>query len=219
MNEQTTEAMVRSGLLAGFGGVDTANHYRNHRGVRRGIAAARAAGHSAPVWLQTKIVRRERVKPKTRPFRAAAARSHTRPPRVRCRAQEGCGNSVDPRSPVRLGSCYHDTLAVFEASLRELGVASVDLTLLHSPPCVPGAPWVQECIGHPMADLVYPLRCDCDAAQPCRMMQQQWSALEAAFAANKTRAIGVSVKLSPTSLRRSLAVAPSRLCAACVPLP
>lgn len=55
MNEQSTEAAVRHALLAGFQGIDTANHYRNHAGVRRGIAAARAAGHSADVWLQTKM--------------------------------------------------------------------------------------------------------------------------------------------------------------------
>ncbi len=40
MDDQKTEAMVRSGLLAGFMGIDTANHYRVHGGVKRGIAAA-----------------------------------------------------------------------------------------------------------------------------------------------------------------------------------
>ena len=169
MNDATTEVAVRAAVLAGFAGVDTANHYRNHRGVRFGIASARNAGHRSSVWLQTKI--------------------------------EGCGNSIDPRSPIRRGTCLQDTLDVFHKSLDELGVTKVDLTLLHSPPCVPGAPWVHgrddgstpgQCIGHPAQDLVYPERCDCSAAQPCRMMQQQWQALERVYAANQTRAIGVS---------------------------
>jgi hypothetical protein len=53
MNETTTQAMVTHGLRAGFLGIDTANHYRNHRGVARGIAAARAAGDApSSVWLR-----------------------------------------------------------------------------------------------------------------------------------------------------------------------
>ena len=169
MNDVTTEAAVRRALLAGFDGIDTANHYRNHAGVRRGIAAARRMGHTRSVWLQTKI--------------------------------EGCGNSVDSRSPVLRGSCHRDTLSVFQASLRELGVSQVDLTLLHSPPCVPGAPWVHgrddgttpgQCIGHPAQDLVYPERMDCTAEEPCRMMQQQWRALEEMYHRNFTLSIGVS---------------------------
>ena len=161
MDNDKTQAMVTSALLrAGFAGVDTANHYRNHEGVRKGIAAARAGGHTADVWLQTKM--------------------------------EGCGNSVDPRSPILRGSCYRDTLKVFDDSLSELGVERVDLTLLHSPPCVPGASWNMGCIGHPAQDLVYPHRCDCAAPEPCKMMQQQWKALEEVYAAGKTRSIGVS---------------------------
>ena len=105
---------------------------------------------------------------------------------------EGCGNSVDRRSPVLQGSCYHDTHAVFAASLRELGVEQVDLALLHAPPCVPGANWVHECMGNPAADLVYPNGLDCTAEVPCRMMQEQWKALEEVYASGKTRSIGVS---------------------------
>ena len=161
MDNDKTERMVTTALKAGFLGIDTANHYRNHEGVRRGIAAARAAGDVADdVWLQTKM--------------------------------EGCGNSVDPRSPILKESCYEDTRSVFSKSLEELGVEKVDLTLLHSPPCVPGAPWNQGCIGHPAQDLVYPRRCDCAAAEPCRMMQQPWKALEDEYAAGRTRSIGVS---------------------------
>jgi diketogulonate reductase-like aldo/keto reductase len=148
---------VRNALLAGFRGIDTANHYRVHDGVRRGIADARAAGYNGDVWLQTKM--------------------------------EGCGNSLDAESRIVAGSCYEDTRTVFLASLRELGVDSVDSTLLHSPPCVPGASWVQRCFG---PGDVYPDRCDCSATAPCEMMQQQWRALEEMYAAGKTRAIGVS---------------------------
>ena len=158
--------------------MDTANHYRNHRGVARGIAAARAEGHDGPVWLQTKI--------------------------------EGCGNSVDPRSPVLQGSCYRDTLAVTESSLRELGVSQVDLLLLHAPPCVPGAPWVEECMGVPTEDLVYPHGIDCTADVPCAMMQQQWAALEEVYAAGKARAIGVSNYCAPclACIAKTMTVAP-----------
>lgn len=160
---EKTRALVELGLKAGFKGIDTANHYRNHDGVRRGIAAARAAGHVAPgqdVWITTKM--------------------------------EPCGNSIDPRSPILKGTCYEDTLKVFDDSLKELGVAKVDLTLIHGPPCVPGASWHEGCIGAPGQDLVYPLRCNCAAAQPCKMMQAQWKALEEAYTSGRTRAIGVS---------------------------
>ena len=189
MNEDRTATMVRQALLAGFRGVDTANHYRVHGGVRRGIAEAKAAGHTGPVWIQTKM--------------------------------EGCGNSFDAQSRIVAGSCYEDTLRVFEASLRELGacvflisehdhllranlprspewlrlspsragVESVDSTLLHSPPCVVGAPWVNQCFG---PGDVYPDRADCTADEPCAMIQQQWRALEEAFNSGRTRSIGVS---------------------------
>ena len=54
----------------------------------------------------------------------------------------------------------------------------VDLTLIHSPPCVVGAKWNDGCMGNPAMDLVYPRNCDCAAAEPCEMMQQQWLAME-----------------------------------------
>ena len=160
MNEGRTGAMVYDALFAGFQGVDTANHYRNGRGVARAIADATANGFSGSVWLQTKI--------------------------------EGCGNSVDPRSRILRGSCYEDTLAVFDASLDELAASTVDLALLHAPPCVPGADWNQGCGGPEQQDAVYPHLCDCAAAEPCEMIQQQWRALEAMYSAGRTRSIGVS---------------------------
>jgi len=160
MNETSTATMVKNALLAGFPGVDTANHYRNQRGVATGIAAARTAGFDGGLWLQTKV--------------------------------EGCGNSVDERSPVLRDACGEGTLAAFEQNLRELRVPWVDLTLLHSPPCLPGAAWVDHCWGGPGSDPIYPHRANCSAAEPCEMMQQQWLALESVYAAGKSRSIGVS---------------------------
>ncbi|KAL1524736.1 hypothetical protein AB1Y20_019619 [Prymnesium parvum] len=167
MNSSAAAAQVHAALLAGFPGVDTANHYRNQRGVARGIAAARAAGWSGRLWLQTKV--------------------------------EGCGASVDPRSRILSSNCFNGTYEAVLRNLEELGVERVDLTLLHSPPCVAGAAWVQPapgwpggCGGNPAADLIYPHRCDCAATEPCAMMREQWRALEAAYAAGLTRAIGVS---------------------------
>jgi len=163
MNDTSTEAEVYAGLMAGMVGVDTANHYRNQRGVAAAIARARADGLTARVWVQTKV--------------------------------EGCGNAVDARSPVLQGSCFNDTLAVHADNLALLNASAVDLTLLHAPPCVPGAAWVpQGCwnvSGTPQLSL-YPTQCDCADPVPCGMMQQQWLALEQAYKAGTTRAIGVS---------------------------
>ena len=54
-NDTSTAATVKMGLLAGFNAVDTANSYRNQKGVADGIAAARSAGFTGPVWVTTKI--------------------------------------------------------------------------------------------------------------------------------------------------------------------
>ena len=86
---------MEQALLAGFPGVDTANHYRNHEGVRRGISSARRDGYKGDVWVQSKV--------------------------------EGCGNSVDSRSPVLRGQCYEHTLARLEDDLRNVGVEWLDL--------------------------------------------------------------------------------------------
>ena len=157
MNPDRTANMVRDALLSGFSGIDTADHYRVHDGVKRGIEMARAQGYSGTPWVQTKM--------------------------------EGCGNSFDAGSRIVRGSCYEDTLAVFDKSLRELGVARVDSVLLHAPPCVIGASWNRGCGG---PGDVYPDRTDCAAEEPCRMLQEQWRALEQAYLSNRTRAIGVS---------------------------
>ena len=68
----------------------------------------------------------------------------------------------------------------------------VDLTLLHSPPCVEDADWVDDCMGNPAADLVYPHLCDCSDEEPCGMLQQQWLALEAVY---KVRFLAIACPL------------------------
>lgn len=169
MNDTSTASDVKEGILAGFPGIDTASHYLNQRGVAAGIAASGVA--RSDLWLSTKV--------------------------------EGCGNSVT--IPVRKGSCYSDTLAVINQNLAELNTSAVDLTLLHSPPascscthgpqgwqCVANATWNEGCEGNPASDLIYPTHCKCDQPEPCAMIQQQWKALEVAYKAGHTRAIGVS---------------------------
>lgn len=78
---------------------------------------------------------------------------------------EDCGNSVDPRSPVLAGHCFNGTVAAFNQNLEQLRVSRVDLTLIHGPPCVPGASWVDGCQGNPAEDLIYPRNCNCAAKQ------------------------------------------------------
>lgn len=160
MNDQKTENMVHNALLAGFPGIDTANHYRNHWGIARGIQRSRQDGYQGQLWLQTKI--------------------------------EGCGNSVDPRSTIVRGSCHQGTIEVFHKDLKALGVAQIDMALLHAPPCVPGAPWVEWCGGPDQQDKVYPHNMDCTQAEPCEMIQEQWLALESLYKEGKARSIGVS---------------------------
>jgi len=164
MDDDRTDVMVYRALKdGGFRGVDTANHYRNHAGVARGIASAYRDGYVGDVWLQSKI--------------------------------EGCGNSVDRRSPVLGGSCREDTLARLDDDLQALRVERLDLALIHAPPCVPGATWNQGCggpDGPDPNDKVYPRLTDCSAEEACRMVQEQWKALEEAYFAGKARAIGVS---------------------------
>jgi diketogulonate reductase-like aldo/keto reductase len=161
-NNTSTELSVTAGLLAGFPGVDTANHYRNQVGVAAGVAAARRQGVAGKIWLQTKV--------------------------------EGCGNSIASVDGVDVlpPSCYNDTLAVVDQNLKLLNVETVDLTLLHSPPCVPNAPWISGKCGGMDLPSIYPTGCDCSQPAPCAMMREQWRALERAYADGKTRAIGVS---------------------------
>lgn len=158
-NNTATEKCVMDALIAGFPGIDTANHYRNQVGVAQGVAAARQQGVTGDIWLQTKV--------------------------------EGCGNAVEPQTPVRLGLCFNDTLDRVKQNLVELSVEKVDLTLLHSPPCIPNASWVEGC-GAGTLPQIYPNKCNCAADQPCEMMQQQWLALEQIYKQGKSRAIGVS---------------------------
>jgi len=149
--------MVHNALLNGYQAIDTANHYYNHAGVKRGIDAARRDGFHGELWLQTKV--------------------------------EGCGNTLDPRGQVLKGSCFQDTLAIFEKDRSALGVPTLDLTLIHAPPCLPHAPWTEGCMG---PGDVYPHQADCTNREACEMIQHQWLALESLYKAKKTRAIGVS---------------------------
>ena len=90
---------------------------------------------------------------------------------------EPCGHSI--LQPVRPGYCHDDTLAAFDANLAQLRTSYVDLTLIHSPPCVPNASWVEgPCLWPDQPDAVYPHQCNCADPVPCAMMQQQWAALE-----------------------------------------
>ena len=106
---------------------------------------------------------------------------------------EPCGHSI-----IRHGHCHNDTLAVFEQNLQQLGVESVDMTLIHAPPCVPNSGWADAtCLWD---SAIYPSRCDCSAAEPCAMMQSQWAALESMYRAGRTKALGVS-NFCPACLR------------------
>jgi 2,5-diketo-D-gluconate reductase A len=106
---------------------------------------------------------------------------------------EPCGHSV-----VREHHCYEDTLTVLAQNLQQLDMPFVDMTLIHAPPCVPNSGWADPtCLWDSM---IYPHNCNCAAAEPCSMMQQQWRALEEMYRAGKTRAIGVS-NFCPACLR------------------
>lgn len=153
-NNTSTEQSVSDGLIAGFPGIDGANHYANQVGVAAGIADARKKGLTGDIWITSKV--------------------------------EGCGDASN--SPIINGNCFNDTLKMFDLNLQQLGVRP-NLTILHSPPCVPSAKWTQGCQG---PGPVYPNKCDCGAAAPCKMMQDQWRALEQRYAEAKTHAIGVS---------------------------
>ena len=99
---------------------------------------------------------------------------------------EPCGHSI-----IRNGHCFEDTLAAFNQNLKQLNLSQVDMTLIHAPPCVPNSGWADDaCVWD--NEPIYPQHCKCSVEAPCKMMQQQWAALEQMLKANKTRAIGVS---------------------------
>eukprot|EP00656_Telonema_subtile_P050235 TRINITY_DN645_c0_g1_i5.p1 TRINITY_DN645_c0_g1~~TRINITY_DN645_c0_g1_i5.p1 ORF type:complete len:323 (+),score=77.69 TRINITY_DN645_c0_g1_i5:225-1193(+) len=82
----------------------------------------------------------------------------------------GCGVLTQGLQP----PCFANTQKLALASIDALGLETVDLMLLHFPPILGS---LEGCkIG----------------SKPCIKMQEQWAALEDLYAANKTRAIGVS---------------------------
>ena len=99
---------------------------------------------------------------------------------------EPCGHSI-----VREGHCYADTLAAFDQNLAQLNVSAVELTLIHSPPCVPNSSWADAACVWDDED-IYPQNCNCADTAPCAMMQAQWAALTLRYREGKTKAIGVS---------------------------
>jgi diketogulonate reductase-like aldo/keto reductase len=104
---------------------------------------------------------------------------------------EPCGHSLI--TPIYQHHCYGQSLKAFDDNLHELATDQVDLTLLHSPPCVLNSTWADpQCYWPDQPDAVYPQHCDCAAPEPCSMMQAQWAALELRYKQNKTRSIGVS---------------------------
>jgi diketogulonate reductase-like aldo/keto reductase len=156
-NATATAPAVRDALLAGFPGIDCANHYHNQVGVAEGVASSGL--DRASIFLSTKI--------------------------------EPCGHSRI--TPLYEGHCYNESLAAFDQNLAQLGTDYVDLTLLHSPPCVPNSTWADpQCMWPDQPDAVYPQHCNCRAKEPCDMMQKQWKALEKRYEEGKTKAIGVS---------------------------
>lgn len=101
---------------------------------------------------------------------------------------EPCGHSK-----VHVFNCYNDTIKVFKENLVQLNTPVVDLTLLHSPPCVPNSSWADpQCMWPDQPNAIYPQNCDCADPVPCAMMREQWRALELMYKRKKTRAIGVS---------------------------
>ena len=167
-NATSTAPAVRDALIAGFPGIDCANHYHNQVCVcvcvcvcvRVLRASASAYCVSAPVHdgnltyvfaasfcpydilLQVGVARGI----------AMARPSLPHDPWLQTKV-EPCGHSII--TPVRPGHCYNDTLAAFEQNLVQLNVSSVDLTLIHSPPCIPNSTWADpQCMWPDQPDAV-----------------------------------------------------------------
>jgi diketogulonate reductase-like aldo/keto reductase len=109
---------------------------------------------------------------------------------------EPCGNSRI--TPLYEGHCYNQSLQAFQQNLVQLNVDFVDLTMIHAPPCVLNSTWADpKCYWPDQPDAVYPQHCNCAAAEPCHMIQEQWKALEKMYKEGKTRSIGVSNFCAP----------------------
>lgn len=58
MDDDKTDLMVYNALTkGGFRAVDTANHYRNHKGVARGIKSAYRDGYKVPMIEISSLLR------------------------------------------------------------------------------------------------------------------------------------------------------------------
>jgi|EP01049_Picozoa_sp_SAG25_P011557 diketogulonate reductase-like aldo/keto reductase len=138
-NDTYASSGVVLSIKAGFRSIDTANDYFNQVGTGEGIGTAISSG----------MVTRDEL------FVTSKV--------------EGCGVPHPPHgTPVKLGSCYNDTLAVFAENLGLLKLPSVDLMLVHKPP--PGG---------------------C-SPENCPRMQEQWAAFEHMLGEGKAKSIGVS---------------------------
>lgn len=83
----------------------------------------------------------------------------------------GCGvEGIGQSGALPCASAYAGTQKFNDANLELLNMSYVDLVLVHFPPSAIGA----------------------SSDQICTYVQQQWKAMEEFYAANKTRAIGVS---------------------------
>eukprot|EP00930_Biecheleria_cincta_P087186 TRINITY_DN76437_c0_g1_i1.p1 TRINITY_DN76437_c0_g1~~TRINITY_DN76437_c0_g1_i1.p1 ORF type:complete len:330 (-),score=62.85 TRINITY_DN76437_c0_g1_i1:171-1160(-) len=86
----------------------------------------------------------------------------------------GCANPEEntTRNPL---TCYKDAVKNLDSNLEQLGLSYVDLVIIHFPP-FPS----------------FVTRSCNTASGGCKMVKQQWQAMEEFYKANKTRAIGVS---------------------------
>mmetsp|Transcript_7790 Transcript_7790/g.13829 ORF Transcript_7790/g.13829 Transcript_7790/m.13829 type:complete len:347 (-) Transcript_7790:70-1110(-) len=100
----------------------------------------------------------------------------------------GCG-----LQGVRKEHCYDDTLSFIKEDIAQLSTSYdmagyVDLVLVHFPPCTEADPEAPS----PVNASCFKLKNGCSTDEHLEAVRAQWAALEAAYKANLTRAIGVS---------------------------
>jgi len=93
---------------------------------------------------------------------------------------------------VRSSSCEGDTLKLIRGDLAQLNsefhVGILDLVLIHFPPCTEA----NASSPSPLNATCFAKKNGCTTEEHCHAVQAQWSAMEKAYKANLTRAIGVS---------------------------